>query len=177
MRPDLKRIRSELAAQQQSVSVAKASFGPRGEGVGGRGGGKPTIGGRGGGEKWVGGNGGPVGPFGGGTQGGRVFPGRGKAGEGGSGEGNRHGADRVGGGRGQLGFGSRRPPGGRGRGTDGGVPEKPRHHPERLGFGLSTDYGLTGGGGGAPGEPDRDFGKGLMVSHPAPRIPTWRGEL
>src|SRR5579864_9463935 len=29
MRPDLKRIRSEEAAQQQSVSIAKSSFGPR----------------------------------------------------------------------------------------------------------------------------------------------------
>src|SRR6266704_5204192 len=29
LRPDLKRIRSEEAAQQQSVSIAKSSFGPR----------------------------------------------------------------------------------------------------------------------------------------------------
>jgi outer membrane protein TolC len=28
MRPDLKRVRSEEAAQQQSVSIAKSSFGP-----------------------------------------------------------------------------------------------------------------------------------------------------
>ena len=31
MRPDLKRVRSEEAAQQQSVSVAKSAFGPTGE--------------------------------------------------------------------------------------------------------------------------------------------------
>ena len=53
LRPDLKRIRSEEAAQQQSVSIAKASFGPRVNAFAGWEADKPTFLGGGGGNNWL----------------------------------------------------------------------------------------------------------------------------
>jgi len=52
-RPDLKRIRSEEAAQQQSVSMAKASFGPRISAFAGWETDNPTFVGGGGGNSWL----------------------------------------------------------------------------------------------------------------------------
>lgn len=53
MRPDLKRIGSEEAAQQQSVAIAKASFGPRVNAFGGWEADNPTFVGGGGGSNWL----------------------------------------------------------------------------------------------------------------------------
>jgi outer membrane protein TolC len=53
MRPDLKRIRSEKAAQQQSVSIAKSSFGPRVNAFAGWEADNPTFVGGGGGNNWL----------------------------------------------------------------------------------------------------------------------------
>ena len=52
-RPDLERIRSEEAAQQQSVSIAKSSFGPRVNAFGGWEADNPTFLGGGGGNSWL----------------------------------------------------------------------------------------------------------------------------
>jgi outer membrane protein len=52
MRPDLKRIRSEEAAQQQSVSIAKSSFGPRVNAFAGWEADNPTLLAGGGGNNW-----------------------------------------------------------------------------------------------------------------------------
>ena len=53
MRPDLKRIRSQEAAQQQSVSIAKSSFGPRVNAFGGWEADNPTFLAGGGGNNWL----------------------------------------------------------------------------------------------------------------------------
>ncbi len=53
MRPDLKRIRSEETAQQQSVSIAKSSFGPRINAVAGWEADNPTLVAGGGGNNWL----------------------------------------------------------------------------------------------------------------------------
>ena len=53
MRPDLKRIRSEEIAQQQSVSIAKSSFGPRVNAFAGWEADNPTLVGGGGGNNWL----------------------------------------------------------------------------------------------------------------------------
>lgn len=53
MRPDLKRIRSEEAAQQQSVSIAKSSFGPRLNAFAGWEADNPTLFAGGGGNNWL----------------------------------------------------------------------------------------------------------------------------
>jgi len=53
LRPDLKRIRSEEAAQQQSVSVAKSSFGPRVNAFAGWEADNPTFVAGGGGNNWL----------------------------------------------------------------------------------------------------------------------------
>ncbi|MGB0036085.1 MAG: TolC family protein [Candidatus Acidiferrales bacterium] len=53
MRPDLKRIRSEEAAQQQSVSIAKSSFGPRVNAFAGWEADNPTFVAGGGGNNWL----------------------------------------------------------------------------------------------------------------------------
>ncbi len=53
MRPDLKRIRSEEAAQQQSVSIAKSSYGPRVNAFAGWEADNPTLVGGGGGTNWL----------------------------------------------------------------------------------------------------------------------------
>src|SRR5579864_5669584 len=53
MRPDLKRIRSEEAAQQQSVSIAKSSFGPRVNAFAGWEADNPTLVAGGGGNNWL----------------------------------------------------------------------------------------------------------------------------
>ena len=53
LRPDLKRIRSEEAAQQQSVSVAKSSFGPKINAFAGWEADNPTILAGGGGNNWL----------------------------------------------------------------------------------------------------------------------------
>ena len=53
LRPDLKRIRSEEAAQQQSVSIAKSSFGPRVNAFAGWEADNPTFAGGGGGNNWA----------------------------------------------------------------------------------------------------------------------------
>ena len=53
MRPDLKRVRSEEAAQQQSVSIAKSSFGPRVNAFGGWEADNPTLVSGGGGNNWL----------------------------------------------------------------------------------------------------------------------------
>jgi outer membrane protein TolC len=53
MRPDLKRIRSEEAAQQQSVSIAKSSFGPRVNAFAGWEADNPTFFAGGGGNNWL----------------------------------------------------------------------------------------------------------------------------
>ncbi len=52
-RPDLHRIRSEEAAQQQSVSIAKSSFGPRVNAFGGWEADNPTLLAGGGGNSWL----------------------------------------------------------------------------------------------------------------------------
>jgi outer membrane protein len=52
-RPDLKRIRSEEAAQQQSVSIAKSSFGPRVNAFAGWEADNPTFVAGGGGNNWL----------------------------------------------------------------------------------------------------------------------------
>ncbi len=52
-RPDLNRIRSEEAAQQQSVSIAKSSFGPRVNAYGDWEADNPTMFAGGGGNNWV----------------------------------------------------------------------------------------------------------------------------
>jgi outer membrane protein TolC len=52
-RPDLNRIRSEEAAQQQSVSIAKSSFGPRVNAFGGWEADIPTLLAGGGGNSWL----------------------------------------------------------------------------------------------------------------------------
>ena len=52
-RPDLNRIRSEEEAQQQSVSIAKASFGPRVNAFGGWEADNPTLLAGGGGNSWL----------------------------------------------------------------------------------------------------------------------------
>ena len=54
-RPDLKRVASEEAAQRQSVSVAKSSFGPRVNAFAGWEMDNPTFIGGGGGNNWLGG--------------------------------------------------------------------------------------------------------------------------
>jgi outer membrane protein len=54
-RPDLKRLDSEQAAQQQSVSIAKASFGPRVNAFAGWEMDNPTMLAGGGGNNWLGG--------------------------------------------------------------------------------------------------------------------------
>jgi outer membrane protein TolC len=54
-RPDLKRIDAEQAAQQQSVSIAKASFGPRVNAFAGWEMDNPTFAAGGGGNNWLGG--------------------------------------------------------------------------------------------------------------------------
>jgi outer membrane protein len=54
-RPDLKRIQSEEAAQQQSVAIAKSSFGPRVNAFAGLEMDNPTFVGGGGGNNWLGG--------------------------------------------------------------------------------------------------------------------------
>ncbi len=54
-RPDLKRIASEEAAQRQSVSIAKSSFGPRVNAFAGWEMDNPTFLAGGGGNNWVGG--------------------------------------------------------------------------------------------------------------------------
>ncbi len=53
LRPDLKRIRSEEAAQQQSVSIAKSSFGPRVNAFAGWEADNPTFLAAGGGNNWL----------------------------------------------------------------------------------------------------------------------------
>lgn len=53
MRPDLERIRSEEAAQQQSVSIAKSSFGPRVNAFAGWEADNPTFVAGGGGNNWL----------------------------------------------------------------------------------------------------------------------------
>jgi len=53
LRPDLKRIRSEEAAQQQSVSIAKSSFGPRVNAFAGWEADNRTFAGGGGGNNWA----------------------------------------------------------------------------------------------------------------------------
>jgi outer membrane protein len=53
MRPDLKRIRSEETAQQQSVSIAKASFGPRVNAFADWEADNPTLVAGGGGNNWL----------------------------------------------------------------------------------------------------------------------------
>ncbi len=53
LRPDLKRIRSQEAAQQQSVSIAKSSFGPRVNAFGGWEADNPTFVAGGGGNNWL----------------------------------------------------------------------------------------------------------------------------
>jgi outer membrane protein TolC len=53
LRPDLKRIRSEEAAQQQSVLIAKSSFGPRVNGFGGWEADNPAFIAGGGGNNWL----------------------------------------------------------------------------------------------------------------------------
>jgi outer membrane protein len=53
MRPDLKRIRSEEAAQQESVSIAKSSFGPRVNALAGWEADNPTMIEGGGGNNWL----------------------------------------------------------------------------------------------------------------------------
>jgi outer membrane protein len=53
MRPELNRIRSEEAAQQQSVLIAKSSFGPRVNGFAGWEADNPTFLAGGGGNNWV----------------------------------------------------------------------------------------------------------------------------
>ena len=55
LRPDLKRIRSQEAAQRQSVSVAKSSFGPRVNAFAGWEMDNPTFVAGGGGNNWLGG--------------------------------------------------------------------------------------------------------------------------
>ena len=52
-RPDLNRVRSEEAAQQQSVSIAKSSFGPRVNAFGGWEADNPTLLAGGGGNNWL----------------------------------------------------------------------------------------------------------------------------
>lgn len=52
-RPDLNRIRSEEAAQKQSVAIAKASFGPRINGFAGWETDNPSLFGGGGGNNWM----------------------------------------------------------------------------------------------------------------------------
>src|ERR1022692_2520672 len=52
-RPDLNRVRSEEAAQQQSVSIAKSSFGPRVNTFGGWEADNPTLLAGGGGNSWL----------------------------------------------------------------------------------------------------------------------------
>jgi outer membrane protein TolC len=52
-RPDLKRLRSEEAAQVQSVAIAKSSFGPRVNAFGGWQTDNPTFVGGGGGNSWL----------------------------------------------------------------------------------------------------------------------------
>ncbi len=53
MRPDLKRVRSEEAAQQQSVSIAKSAFGPRVNAFAGWETDNPTFAAGGGGNNWL----------------------------------------------------------------------------------------------------------------------------
>jgi outer membrane protein len=53
LRPDLKRIRSEEAAQQQSVSIAKSAFGPRVNAFAGWEADNPTFLAGGGGNNWL----------------------------------------------------------------------------------------------------------------------------
>lgn len=53
MRPDLRRVRSEEAAQQQNVSIAKSSFGPRVNAFAGWEADNPTFAGGGGGNSWL----------------------------------------------------------------------------------------------------------------------------
>jgi outer membrane protein len=53
MRPDLKRVRSEEAAQQQNVSMAKSSFGPRINAFAGWEADNPTFVAGGGGNSWL----------------------------------------------------------------------------------------------------------------------------
>jgi outer membrane protein len=53
MRPDLKRIRLEESAQQQSVSIAKSSFGPRVNAFAGWEADNPTLFAGGGGNNWL----------------------------------------------------------------------------------------------------------------------------
>ena len=53
MRPDLKRIRSEESAQQESVSIAKSSFGPRVNAFAGWEADNPTLVAGGGGNNWL----------------------------------------------------------------------------------------------------------------------------
>lgn len=53
MRPDLKRVRSEEMAQQQSVSIAKSSFGPRVNAFAGWEADNPTFVAGGGGNNWL----------------------------------------------------------------------------------------------------------------------------
>src|ERR1017187_10493850 len=53
MRPDLKRVRSEEAAQQQSVSIAKSAFGPRVNAFAGWEADNPTFLAGGGGNNWL----------------------------------------------------------------------------------------------------------------------------
>jgi outer membrane protein TolC len=53
LRPDLKRIRSDEAAQQQSVSIAKSSFGPRLNAFAGWEADNPTFLAGGGGNNWL----------------------------------------------------------------------------------------------------------------------------
>jgi outer membrane protein len=53
MRPDLKRVRSAEAAQQESVSIAKSSFGPRVSAFAGWEADNPTFAAGGGGNNWL----------------------------------------------------------------------------------------------------------------------------
>lgn len=53
LRPDLKRVRSEEAAQQQSVSIAKSAFGPRVNAFAGWQADNPTFVAGGGGNNWL----------------------------------------------------------------------------------------------------------------------------
>src|ERR1700674_3471039 len=53
MRPDLKRVRSEEAAQQQSVAIAKSAFGPRVNAYAGWEADNPTFVAGGGGNNWL----------------------------------------------------------------------------------------------------------------------------
>jgi outer membrane protein TolC len=53
MRPDLKRLRSEEAAQHQSLSIAKSSFGPRVNAFAGWEADNPTFVAGGGGNNWL----------------------------------------------------------------------------------------------------------------------------